>query len=134
MLRKLVIVVALCCFTSACANQAMILSEPPGAQVYVDGQAVGVTPCEYKYSNSSGSSFEVTVKKPGYEPISHQIKADETDVGARNSWLAAGLVWSPLWLGTFFTKKLKDSYQFVMKKVAPQWTAQAGGDGQAQTF
>jgi hypothetical protein len=47
------------------------------------------------------------------------------DREARNTWLAAGVVWSPLWLGTLFTKKLKDSYAFVMKKTAPTYTAKA---------
>ena len=51
------------------------------------------------------------------------IKADKTDSGAMKRWLVAGAVWSPLWLGTFFTKKLKESYIFVMKRDAPEMTA-----------
>ena len=125
MIKKWFALAVLAFFTTACANQALILSEPSGAQVYVDGQAVGTTPCKYDYASNTGGSFSVTVQKPGYEAIHYSIKSDETDVGARNGWLAAGLVWSPLWLGTFFTKKLKDSYNFVMKKAAPQMTAQA---------
>lgn len=57
----------------------------------------------------------------------HRIKADEVDQDARKKWLAAGVVWSPLWLGTVFTKKLKDSYEFVLKKSAPSANAQAEG-------
>jgi len=38
--------------------------------------------------------------------------------------MMAGVVWSPLWLGTFFTKKLKESYLFVMKRNEPLMTAQ----------
>jgi hypothetical protein len=51
------------------------------------------------------------------------IKADKTDSGAMKRWLMAGVVWSPLWLGTLFTKKLKESYLFVMKRNDPQMTA-----------
>ena len=134
MLKKVFAIFLLTCFTSACANQAMILSEPAGARVSIDGRTIGVTPCPYDYANSSGTSFAVTVEKPGYEAIDFQIQADETDTSARNSWLAAGLVWSPLWLGTFFTKKLKDSYNFVMKKTQPQLTAQALPGSEPQSF
>lgn len=134
MLKKLFVVLVLCCFTSACANQAMILSEPAGAQVYVDGQAIGVTPCKYQYTSNTGGSVAVTIEKPGYDPLKYRIQADETDVSARNTWLAAGLVWSPLWLGTLFTKKLKDSYNFVMKKAAPQFTAKADSGHGAESF
>ena len=134
MIKKLLAVAILAFFTSACANQAMILSEPAGAQVFIDGQAVGKTPCKYEYASNTGDSFAVSVEKPGYEAIEYRIKADETDVHARNKWLAAGLVWSPLWLGALFTKKLKDSYNFVMKKAAPQLTAQAENPPPAQHF
>ena len=44
---------------------------------------------------------------------------------SRNRWLAAGVVWSPLWLGTLFTKKLKEGYEFVLKRSAPTMTARA---------
>ncbi len=134
MLKKICAILILTCFTSACANQAMILSEPSGARVSIDGRTIGVTPCSYDYANSSGGSFAVIVEKPGYEAIDYQIQADETDTSARNSWLAAGLVWSPLWLGAFFTKKLKDSYNFVMKKVQPQFTAQAQPESEPRKF
>ncbi len=126
MLKKFAALFILIFFTSACANQALILSEPAGAQVMVDGQPIGRTPCKYEYSSSAGASYEVTVEKPGYEAIQYRLQADETDVQARRMWLTAGLVipmGSPLFLGTFFTKKLKDSYNFVMKKAAPQRTA-----------
>jgi len=134
MLKKIVAVLMLTLFTSACAHQAAFLSEPAGATVYVDGEAIGVTPCSYDYKLSSGSSYEVTVEKEGYDKIRHSVKADEVDQGARKSWLAAGLVWSPLWLGTFFTKKLKESYEFVLRKAGPTYTAKAVDGGEERRF
>jgi hypothetical protein len=134
MLKKLVAVLLLTLFTSACAHQAAFLSEPAGATVSVDGQPIGVTPCRYDYKLSSGSRYEVTVEKEGYEKIQHSVQADEVDRGARNTWLAAGVVWSPLWLGTFFTRKLKDNYSFVMKKTAPTFTARAAEARVEQPF
>jgi len=134
MLKKIVAVLMLTLFTSACAQQAAFLSEPAGATVYVDGEAIGVTPCSYDYKLSSGGSHEVTIEKDGYDKIRHSVKADEVDQDARNSWLAAGLVWSPLWLGTFFTKKLNDCYEFVLKKSGPTYTARAGDGGGERRF
>lgn len=134
MFRKFVAVLMITLFTSACAHQAAFMSDPPGATVSVDGQAIGVTPCQYDYTLSRGASYEVTIEKDGYDKIRHSVKADEVDREARNSWLAAGLVWSPLWLGALFTKKLKDSYEFVMKKTSPTYTAKVDGSGEETSF
>ncbi len=111
-------------FLSACASQqALIHSEPSGALVLIDGKEVGQTPVRYDYHLSSGTSHDIQVKRQGYEEIALTIKADKVDSGALKGWLMAGLVWSPLWLGTFFTKKLKESYLFVMKRNEPTLTA-----------
>jgi hypothetical protein len=101
----------------------LIQSEPPGAIVTIDGKQIGQTPVQFDYALSSGSQHQVTIAQQGYEPVDLTIKADKTDSGAMKRWLAAGVVWSPLWIGTFFTKKLKESYLFVMKRNNPQMTA-----------
>lgn len=119
MVRKLIAVITLLFLTTACANQAVFISNPPGAQVTVNGENIGVTPCAFDYASSSGETYQIVLEKTGFEPLQHDMKADETDTSARNGWLAAGVVWSPLWIGTFFTKKLKDSYQFVLKQDSP---------------
>jgi len=116
--------ILLATFASACApHQAMIHSEPSGAMVMIDGTEVGATPIAYDYRLSSGEKHHVTVAREGYEPVALTIAADKTDQGAMKRWMMAGLVWSPLWLGTFFTKKLKESYMFVMKRSEPQMVA-----------
>lgn len=119
MIRKLIAVITLLFLTTACANQAVFISDPPGALVMVDGETVGVTPCAFDYTTSSGETYDVLIEKNGFVPMQRDVKADEVDTTARNSWLAAGVIWSPLWIGTFFTKKLKDSYQFVLKQDLP---------------
>lgn len=124
LLKKLICFILLVTFASACApHQAMINSEPPGAVVMIDGKELGTTPIAYDYRLSSGVNHQVTVARDGYEPVELTIAADKTDQGAMKKWMMAGLVWSPLWLGTFFTKKLKESYLFVMKRSEPQMTA-----------
>jgi hypothetical protein len=125
MYHKLMIVILLATFTSACAQQAAFVSTPPGAQVFIDGKEIGVTPCAYDYKLSKNDSHAVTIAKQGYDQVDFVVKTDEVDTAARGRWLAAGVVWSPLWLGTFFTKKLKDTYDFALRAEPPQMTATA---------
>lgn len=125
MLHKLIIILLLATFTSACAQQAAFVSTPPGAQVFIDGEEIGVTPCDFDYKLSQNGSHEVTISKQGYDPVNFVVVTDEVDTEARSRWLAAGVVWSPLWLGTIFTKKLKDTYDFALSAEPPQMTATA---------
>lgn len=126
MLRKLFAIILLTIFTSACAQQAAFVSTPPGAQVFIDGQAIGVTPCAFDYKLSQNTRHAITIAKEGYEAVDFVVTTDEVDTDARNRWLVAGAVWSPLWLGTIFTKKLKDTYDFALRAKPPQMTANAG--------
>lgn len=126
MLHKLIIILLLTIFTSACAQQAAFVSTPPGAQVFIDGKEIGVTPCAFNYKLSKTESHDVKITKRGYNPVELVVVADEVDTKARNSWVAAGAVWSPLWLGTIFTKKLRDVYDFALLAEPPQMTASAG--------
>ena len=123
MFRKLCTVILLALFVTGCAQQAAFISTPPGAQVYVDGQEIGVTPCAYDYKTGHNESHEVTIVKEGYEPVDFVVVTDEVDSQARSRWLVAGAVWSPLWIGTLFTKKLKDIYDFALRSDSPQLTA-----------
>ncbi len=124
MKSKLFTLFVLVAFLSACApHQALIQSEPPGAMVTINGSEIGQTPVQFDYTLSTGSQHQVQISRQGYEQVDLTIKADKTDSGAMKRWLMAGVVWSPLWVGTFFTKKLKESYLFVMKRNDPQMTA-----------
>ena len=124
MKSKLITLFVLVTFLSACApHQALIRSEPPGAIVTIDGTEIGETPIHYDYTLSPGNQHQVQISHQGYEQVDLTIKADKTDAGAMKRWLMAGVVWSPLWIGTIFTKKLKESYLFVMKRDKPQLTA-----------
>lgn len=124
LMKKLFALLILITFTTACApHQAMIHSEPPGATVMIDGKEVGAAPVAYDYRLSNGKEHQISVVRDGYETVDLTISADKTDQSAMKRWMMAGLVWSPLWLGTVFTKKLKESYRFVMKRSEPQMTA-----------
>ena len=125
MFKKFIVFILLAMFSSACAQQAAFVSTPPGAQVFIDGQEIGVTPCEFDYNLSKTASHKVTIDKEGYDPVNFVVVTDEVDTSARNKWLAAGAVWSPLWIGTMFTKKLKDTYHFARRAEPAQTTAAA---------
>ena len=125
MYQKLFIVILLAIFTSACAQQAAFVSTPPGAQVFIDGEEIGVTPCAFDYKLSNNAKHEVTIAKDGFEPVNFVVVTDEVDTEARTRWLAAGAVWSPLWLGTIFTNKLKDTYNFALRSEPSEMTASA---------
>lgn len=124
-MQKFFIIVLLALFTSACAQQAAFVSTPPGAQVFIDGNDIGVTPCAFDYKLSNNAKHEVTIAKEGYEAVKLVVVTDEVDTEARSRWMVAGAVWSPLWLGTIFTKKLKDTYDFALRAEPPQITATA---------
>ena len=66
----------------------------------------------------------ILITKEGFEPVYFVVEADEVDTVARNKWLTAGVIWSPLWVGSFFTKKLKDSYDFILREESPERTSQ----------
>ncbi len=109
--------------TTGCARKTMILSEPPGARVLVDGREVCVTPCSYDYKTGSrGATYQIVVERDGYDPVLYEMKADEVDREARSSLWTAGLMipgGSLLWVGSLFTNKLKESYRFVLREEAP---------------
>ena len=126
MYKKFFAIILLALLTSGCASQqAAFVSTPTGAQVLIDGEAIGVTPCAYNYKLSQNSTHEVTIAKDGFEPVNFVVTTDEVDTDARSRWLVAGAVWSPLWLGTLFTKKLKDSYDFALRAEPTEMTASA---------
>jgi hypothetical protein len=123
-LSKIIALFVLCLFSAGCAQHTAFVSDPPGARVLVDGRDVGVTPCLFPYRVGTGCDYEVVVEKEGYQAMYHTLRTDEVDRQARNRWLAAGVVWSPLWLGALFTKKLRDGYEFILKKADVEHTAQ----------
>ena len=125
MLKRCCALIVIFTFITAtgCARKTMLLSEPAGAQVIVNGKQVCVTPCSYDYTTgSSGETYQVVLDKEGFNPVLYQMKADEVDREARSSLWTAGLMLpggSLLWLGSIFTSKLKESYHFVLREELP---------------
>jgi hypothetical protein len=115
--RKMMVFLLLLFFAGGCAQKTAFYSSPPGAQVFVNGEAIGQTPCEFEYKSSTAKIYQVVLQADGYKPLQNAVATDEVDRKARSKWLSAGLLWSPLFIGAAFTKKLKKTYHFFLSKV-----------------
>src|SRR2546421_11168546 len=75
-------------FLSSCVS-VHVLSAPAGADVYVDGELVGKTPCKFKAKTIVGVSYEVIVRKQGYRDFRQVVESE---------WDPYSLLWilSPL--------------------------------------
>ncbi|MBI5497692.1 MAG: PEGA domain-containing protein [Deltaproteobacteria bacterium] len=76
------LVIAVC--TGACAHQALIESDPPGAEVYVNGEKIGLTPVEIEDAPGWNRDYEITLRKDGYEAKQVTLTQDQ--------WHVPGLV------------------------------------------
>ena len=63
------------CATSQTVNLA---SQPPGAEVSVDGRPVGMTPTVFTDKASDGHYYKVLLTKPGYQPREVTLKQEES--------------------------------------------------------
>lgn len=117
---KRLFAIALVLLLSACAQQqALFLSEPAGARLSVDGRYIGTTPCRFDYSLGGRTEHTLTLEKDGYAPLTVQVAADEVNHKEFKKWMAAGLVWSPLFMGALFTNGMNDSVMLVLKRDQP---------------
>ena len=68
---------------SSCGSTTLIRSNPSGARVYLDQQAVGQTPYPMRDTKIVGTCTNVRLEKQGYEKLETMICRDEeADVGA----------------------------------------------------
>jgi|GEM_PF-690158 len=114
--RKMIAFLLVLFFAGGCAQKTAFYSTPPGALVFVDGEAIGQTPCEFEYKSSTARTYQVELLAEGYKPLQNEVATDEVDRKARSRWLSAGLLWSPLFIGAAFTRKLKNVYHFFLAR------------------
>jgi len=68
---------------SGCASTTVIRSNPSGARLYLNGEAVGQTPYTMTDTKIVGATTTVRLEQPGYEPTMATItRSEEFDVGA----------------------------------------------------
>ncbi len=81
--RTISILLASIILFTSCASSTMILSDPEGAKVYLDGEAVGETPYSHGDTKIVGSCIAIRLEKEGYEHFYvNMCRNEEVDVGA----------------------------------------------------
>jgi hypothetical protein len=71
------------CSLASCASSTIIMSQPPGAKLYLNGEPVGQTPYTMTDTKIVGSTTAVRLELPGFEPSTGVIsRNEEFDVGA----------------------------------------------------
>lgn len=75
-LKRLFVLFALAAVATGCASTVEINSDPPGADVTIDGQYIGETPTTYSDSSVVMSTRQVILEKQGYETQRAQLRRD----------------------------------------------------------
>lgn len=66
-----------------CSSTTLITSDPPGANLSINGVSVGKTPYTHSDTRIVGSTLLIKLEKDGYETFNTSISRDErVDVGA----------------------------------------------------
>jgi hypothetical protein len=82
-------------FACGCVERwIQVRSEPPGAQVYLDGEGAGPTPLRIAFDHYGG--HEILIRKPGYRSVSETVRV-------RAPWyqyVPVDLVAEVIWPGT----------------------------------
>lgn len=120
-MRRLSALTLMLVFAAACVHQSRIETDPPGAEVYVNGERVGVGPVEIDDEGGWRRDYEITLRKDGYEPT--QVTLTQQSInpltvvmggvcGVCTCGLAAIYFLPRIW-------KLDDRYHFIMVRKEP---------------
>lgn len=94
---------------ASCSSSTMIVSNPPKAKLYVDGEMVGETPYRHSDTKIVGSTTDIRIEKEGYKPLITDItKNEEADIGA----IIGGLF---VWVPFLWTLKYSPSHTFNLQ-------------------
>lgn len=73
----------MCILFSGCSSTTQIVTIPPGAKLYINGEYYGETPYNYTDTKIVGSTNIVNIKKEGYKDFNTSFsRNEEADVGA----------------------------------------------------
>lgn len=86
---------------SSCMSTTMIQTQPPGADVYIDGIKAGKTPQQMTNDKTILECTSIRIEKEGYETINTEIcRTEDIDVGPI---LAGFFIWFPfLWAMKYY--------------------------------
>ena len=66
---------------SACSSSTLIKSSDPDARIYVNDEYIGIGQATYNDKKVAFSNNNVTIKKPGCEPVSYSFRRNEKPDG-----------------------------------------------------
>lgn len=78
---RVVALIMVIVFVSACASSTVISSRPPGAEVYMDNIKKGKTPLTYSDTAVAGTAKAIRLEKPGYKSLDTVIRKDKFEIG-----------------------------------------------------
>jgi hypothetical protein len=90
------LVIAACVWITGCATlvhgrkqEVVVSSEPPGAQVLLRGEGIGITPTKVTMPRRD-SHLTLRFEKAGYQPVELPLKR------SMSGWVVGDLAWGPL--------------------------------------
>ncbi len=97
--------------SSGCVQSSVITSDPEGAEVWVQGEYLGMTPATYRSRSGLPQRFSIRLEKPGYEPV--------RAAGIEKLYMAdiSLLALLPGIVPYFFTARLEEGYEFKLRPV-----------------
>ena len=118
-LYSIISIAAVACCSLGCAHATLIESTPPGAEVYVNGVQVGVTPYTLTDTVGGGERYEIVLRKPGFRIHQETLQQDQFNWPRGIASVACGAC--TLGLGCFglmWSWQLQDRYAFTLEPMA----------------
>ncbi len=78
---RMLALIMIAVFVSACSSSTVIRSRPDGATVYMDNVQQGTTPLTYSDTAIAGTTKAIRLKKDGYKTLDTVIRKDKFEVG-----------------------------------------------------
>lgn len=95
---------------AGCSHDVRFMSEPEGADVYVDNIYVGSTPTLWQSRSGLPDTAYVRIEKEGYEPLRNAMIDKTYRADVHLLWLIPGII--PYFLAT---ARYEDDYIFRLK-------------------
>jgi hypothetical protein len=107
-----------------CSHAVIIDSDPPGAEIKVNGEKIGTAPVTYNETTGWEKVYDVEATKAGYKPTRRQLKQTEwnmpvTIASGVGAFLCIYTLGLPPILGLFWARQLPDRVVVQMEKGGP---------------
>lgn len=93
---------------TGCAHAVRLETNPPGAEVRLDGVTIGHTPLSFTDEGSTGHTYDVEIHKPGFRPQKVKLEQEIQGVRAGVS-IVTGMVLAVPLLGLLWSWQLPEN-------------------------